>query len=363
MRRSLCIAGILLFSIEAQVDAGNAVRFDAPTVIACADVTTNEFRRSNPGERLIEAKLTVSAFVATGSENDLIEFVYRFHSPRRSMKFTDYAPRTTLSAEILGNIKVEKHEEGSQSVGATVDGALGDHLHGAGTANIGSKASEFQRYERLPALSLISSSGTIDRGNGVYFKLKPSGQSTLEGGKDFVLVAQVPGTWRSDLVQLACTATGYDRGPVRQLDEWGPCGEANFTIALFLDGSDEGKAAAQAFARAERELMEVARTSRHEIKQHAHPTDAHRVAAMLSFVDPKVPMFWEEQVLECDSLDEVRPLLKRLPKHVSQTAAAYVRARQRLVAWEDFDTTAAIATSSHSSPTTPAVSPVRPEGG
>ena len=62
------------------------VHFDIPYAVACRDVTPAEYASSHPGQKLMEAKLAISALLVAGEEKDLTEFFIRVDSPQRTLE-------------------------------------------------------------------------------------------------------------------------------------------------------------------------------------------------------------------------------------------------------------------------------------
>ena len=124
----------------------------------------------------------------------------------------DYLPKTQLSSDVVGKVAVDAKKGGSANIGGSLS-ARYDGI-GAGSLNAGAnKSSESHvRYELLPPLELLAASGTILRGYGAYFKLRPSKQTSLEGAKEFVCVLRVPAAWQAGTVTIRCEAFGTAKG-------------------------------------------------------------------------------------------------------------------------------------------------------
>jgi hypothetical protein len=183
------------------------------------------------------------------------------------------------------------------------------------------------RYELLPPLESLAASGTIGRSTGVYFKLKPSPRTTLEGGKEFVLVLRVPEEWRADVVELRCTARGVRRGTLAALDDQTDWGRARFTIALYQQGDRAAKEAAERFVRAESSLRAAARAHEREIRDRRYPTSAHKFAAMMDLIEPRIPENWFDAVASGGANGEAKSYWHRLPEPVRESATEYAKAR------------------------------------
>lgn len=323
----------LLASIVALTSAGVAgaaapqVQFDAAYAVACRDASPPEFREANPHQRLIEAKFEVSTLLRSGSDDDIAELYYRFTSPSHALEISDYLPKTTLASDVAGNITIEEKDERSASFGISLAGAYFHAAKAGFDTGIGNKSGKTVRYEKLPPLESVTASGTIHRGTGAYFKLRPSTRTTLEGGTEFVLLFRVPAQWRADYVQLDCQAAGWRRGPVRALDERASCGGARFSIALYLEGDEEARATALEFVAAENRL-------RHTAREISAPRNSASLADRLGLFgggsELALPEDWLERILAFPGEREGRYILSRLPAPVRDTAIRYLAAHKRL---------------------------------
>lgn len=332
--RQRIVAGIACSALVLVAGAADAsspsIQFDVSSTIECRDVTPPEFAAANPDERLFEARFQVSSLIRNGSEDDLIQYFYRIESPRQSLQIVDYQPRTTLASELAGNITIEDKTEDTKQLGVVANGHVDYYVKGTGTAAIGSKDNSTVRYEKLPPLELLSSSGTLQRGSGVYFKLKPSSQTSLEGGKEFVVVMRVPAVWRGDFVYLRCQALGYRRGVVRTLDVRTTSGTGEFLVALYAAGDEQAKATAARFVRAESQLRAVAVTRADEIEKQAYPSVVSRVGAVFAAVEPKIPPSWLTDVIYDTSSADFDLYQQRLPTDVREAARNYLAAKSEL---------------------------------
>src|ERR1044072_1265936 len=70
------------------------VAFDMPYTVACCDVTPPEYATLHPGEKLIEAKLEISALLTAGNERDLTQYFIRMHGSHRPLTVVDCLPKT-----------------------------------------------------------------------------------------------------------------------------------------------------------------------------------------------------------------------------------------------------------------------------
>ncbi|MFV1964652.1 MAG: hypothetical protein ACC628_04465 [Pirellulaceae bacterium] len=306
------------------------VRFDTACVVACRDVSSEEFTAANPGERLLEVRLEVSSLIVHGAEENLLQYFYQFTSPNRSLQVADYRPRTTPASEYAGNIGIEMRKETSKSAGIAVTGAWDNLIKATGTGDMGSRDSSSVRYELVAPQESLAASGTICRGYGVYFKLKHMRQSLLEGSKEFVLVFRAPRGWRGDFVHVHCQAKGRSRGVIRQLDEEVSWGRNDFLVALHLEADEESKRIAEEFVDAAIKLRRAAARNQRVIHKRNYPTVFHEFGSLLGAVEPKLSDTWLSEVLYLSGHQRLERIADRLPEEVRAAAIDYVAVRDEL---------------------------------
>ena len=306
------------------------VEFDVPLVIACADVTTDEFVAQYPERRLLEATFEISSLIARGTEADLVEFIYRFVSPVRSVRVADYHPRTTLASDYVGVISIEKRGEKTKSTGVVLNGAWDHLIQASGNSSLGSKRTESERYELVAPMATIAASGTLQNAQGVYFKLRNTRQQNLEGSKRFTIVFSMPDDWQGSLLEVDCRARGYDRGVVRQLDELKDCGQVRTRVVLVGVGDAARQQLGEDFVRAEQQLRRLAVASREDIHRHNYPTLLHEFGGFLDIIKPKVAETWLEQLLHDPQLAAKEKTYRQLPGNLRAAAKAFLAAHQQL---------------------------------
>ena len=327
-RTTLSVLCVTVVSFSSIVDAKPPqVRFDTLPVVACRDVTDDQFSILYPDERLLQATFEISSILERGSEGELKEFFLQMTSPQRSFHIVDYAPRTTLASDYAGGISIEKRKESSKSLGLRGAGGW-ESVKVTGFGDAGSKDTLTTKYELVAPMESITASGTIQNGCGVYFKLRRSRQDTLEGAKEYQVIFRVSQHWRGDMLQIRCEARGMQRGIVHQLDEEVRCGFAELPIALYLFGDEEARVIAEQFALANQKLRTTAIQSSHEIKRRSYPTVLHELGGLLDLAAPKIPSSWLEQVLSDDAPGH--SFENRLPAQVRSAASEYLVAKREL---------------------------------
>lgn len=332
--RLLCLSTTLLLAASTVASPACAaaleVSFDVTPSIACRDVTPPEFAEANPDERLVEAQVEVSSLIRRGKEQALLEYFYRFDSPRRTLRISDYAPKTTLASEVAGNIAVEDKQEATRGLGVTVASPLDWPVKFGSSGELGTKNLHSTRYELVPPMSTVAASGTLDRGHSVYFKLRPSRSTSLEGSRSFTLVFRVASDWRADYVRLSCTAVSQTTGLLGSLDERTACGQKRFVVALYATGDASAKAAAERLVRAESELWKTVSANRQALERRFYPTLAQRVSALFEGDWPACPDDVAEAIVYGDESSGKELLDLRLPAEVRQAVVRYTVARRAL---------------------------------
>jgi hypothetical protein len=225
------------------------VHFDMPFTIACRDVTPLEFAAANPSHRLVEARFEISTLLLAGKERDLAQLFIRIDSPERTISVVDYLPKTLHESRHAKPIGISRTDEKNASIGINFSGKYEILASAGANAGLGQKSTSCVKYELLPPLETVASSGTLLRGAGVFFKLKGNERRLLEGATQFALVLRVPLDWRVDRVRVHCEATAMERGFVSSLDQTVCVGQRDFLAALYLEGDEQARLIAEQSAR------------------------------------------------------------------------------------------------------------------
>jgi hypothetical protein len=234
------------------------VEFDTSETIAVEDVTTPDFAAANPREKLVEARFTISSLIRHGSDEQLVHFLYRIEGLERGMSVYDYLPKTELASPLAGGVSVEQKADDALAIGGTIGGKLDAASGGINITKSASRHGQV-KYELLPPKELIAAAGTIHRQHGVYYKLKPSKQTSLEGAKQFVCVLRVPAAWRADRARLICEATTLSAPMLGTPAQEIVCGRATFLVGLHSSGDVEARKGALKLVRTEEEWLKQKR--------------------------------------------------------------------------------------------------------
>lgn len=236
------------------------LEFDVPFSIACRSLPLKGPARDDPGKQLIEVVIPISAHLRVGSEKDLKRCRYTLVDPGPSerLSVTDWLPRTELRTEFAKPIQFSKEHLGKIGI------SLSAHYVLAAAGEAGGQLKSAVTYEMLPPQEIVLASGTVQHGHGVFFELKPSTQTTIEGMKTFSAIFRVHRGWRGGCLKLECTAVGLDRGVVQKLDREVSSGLAVFYLALYRAGDGEAEKLADQVAECEQELLGAFVQRQHE---------------------------------------------------------------------------------------------------
>jgi len=329
--RCVIIAVLASLASPARATAGSgrtAVDFDVSPLVACRDVTTDEFLQLHPDDRLVEARVSVSALVRSGQLGGETEFLYRLASANGLTQIVDYRPRTKTATSVVGNIAMEKKNEENASLNVTVSGIPDSFIAGTASGGGGVKSGSSERFEILPPRDLVVASGTILRGSGVFFKLRPTTQTSLEGNRKLTVILQVSRSWRGGYAVIRCDARCRQDGSVPLTTDIDRCGSGRFTVALFLAGDLEAKATSLRFIAAERTLKATTVANHDAIEHRALPTLFHRVGAELAISRRKIPHNWLDDLMRDPNAEMSERLSRQLPPPVRSAAEEFVNARQ-----------------------------------
>jgi hypothetical protein len=244
------------------------LEFDVPFLISCRSLPLKDAARDDLGKELIEVVIPISARVQAGTEKDLKQCLYTLVDPAEpeTLSVTDWLPRTELRSEFAKPIQFSN--EHLAKVGISLSAHYVLSAAGDATGQLKSGVA----YELLPPQEIVLASGTVQHGHGVFFKLKPSTQTTLEEKKSFSAIVAVPRGWRGGCLKLQCEALGWDRGVVPTFDREVGSGKVVFYLALYLAGDEEAEKLAAHMATCQQELFDSLAQYRQEMRAACHKT-------------------------------------------------------------------------------------------
>ena len=180
--------------------------FDLPAVLPCRELPAG----AAAGERLIEVVAPVSLVLYAGATDDLQDVVVEIDGGPSGLAVHDYSPRTALTTALAEPIEQKRSVAVDKSLGGSLGGKLGADVAITPTLSGGLSKTETasETISRLPPKTATIVSGTTGGRTGVFFKLRRSSQSTLEGEHTFRVVFSAPSDWEGGEVLVRCVAHG-----------------------------------------------------------------------------------------------------------------------------------------------------------
>jgi hypothetical protein len=195
--------------------AAPGVEFDIARAVECRDITPRERLAQYPTQRLIEVFLPVSVRFNDVSREDVDEIDIEVSGAAASLRVQDFAPTTQLASEITHEIETTTTTKKTRSLDGTLGGSL--PIPGAEaaarvtpsiTAGLAGCETATEKINRLPPKHVVVVSGTSAEGRGVFFKLKRTSQTSLEGVHELAVTFVAPRNWPGVALQVECSALG-----------------------------------------------------------------------------------------------------------------------------------------------------------
>jgi hypothetical protein len=186
------------------------------------------------------------------------------------LKVLDFLPNTTLESSTAED-RIEVSDSTESSDALTGDARVAYSLLSlGGTLNQSNKKTESNHYQKLAPKHLVLASGTTNRGHGVFYKLRPSQDASLEGAKEFMVLCIVPKQWRGDWCTVTCSARVKKKSAVGS--SVAVAGIEHAHIGLHLTGDDEASDLAESMT--EIQLAHGGKLSKELTKEAAHTLEA-----------------------------------------------------------------------------------------
>ena len=221
--------------------AASHVEFDFARSVECRDVTPAERVMQYPSQRLVELSLPISVRFRDVPLDNVDELTVEINGPPTGMRVYDFAPATQLTSDIVEPIETTTTNKSARSIDGSLGGALpvpyaAEIAHVTPSINAGISKGETttQKLNRLPPKHAVVVSGTSSEGRGVFFKLKPSSQTSLEGVHDLAVTFVVPAGWRGGEVHVGCSAGGQRK--VLFIKQSATLGSEGSMVRLYLAG-------------------------------------------------------------------------------------------------------------------------------
>lgn len=240
-------AAILGLAPAARAEAP-AVVFDLPLTVECRDVTPKRYEESYR-RKIVEAVIKLSPRLLAGDERDLKKLHYEISSEQQ-MPVVGYAPNSQVTSDVAdGTIAIQTDDHhGQLLVHYLITPAAGD---GKITADLNSSHAQ---YRLLAPKQILLAAGTIERGCGVYYDLKPTTQDTLQKQREFACLFDVPATWRANYLTVRCNAKAAKRGLLGESEV--NAGMGMLSIGLYKQDDAEAMALAYELGRKQQRYLD-----------------------------------------------------------------------------------------------------------
>ena len=328
---------------EVSADPGHLISFDLPptaVAVPICEQRPGDLLTSQDGEP-VEITLRLSSLVSGGAMPEIDRWMVRCVPRQTSWSVINYSPRTETASEYASPIQVKTSEEQSQSFGVAADVTQGSLARGHAGMDAGTKQSQGLQYDRVAPLHAVTAAGTIERGRGVYYKLRWTSTQVLEGEKEFKVTFDVPAGFRSGLVDVTVVAMGrpnkqssmtnmISRIPVLGEDVGGmrALGEARFLVAVYAEGDPVAWRAVQAMADAEAILRREAANIRAQSPSRSLSTMIRQVAAKLDVESVDLHSDWPERLVFQNADPYTDPVISKLPADLRVLVLDYCDARR-----------------------------------
>lgn len=298
------------------------VRFDVPALLPACEYGLGENHGvGSSTEKTIEVVIPVSTELAVNDRTSIHEFRFDVCWNRNVYPIVDYAPRTQTVSEIEGLISVEKDSEKNAGIGLGLSSSYLESVSGSAKADLSQRQGQRLKYQEVPQHEVLVASGTVQRGTGAFFRFHPSRRTTLEGGRDLIVVFRVPCAWRGGVLKVKCRASGHRKIVGAWRD---PIDESRaFVVPIYVEGDDQARQAAEDFVRSEQGLRQNWR--RHQGRNE--PT----VGSLLGLVArPSLPPEWAHHLIQSGGDDYLDRYRSRLTLELAEAADKFVIARREL---------------------------------
>ncbi len=320
----LCLATSVLAGPPA------AVSFDAPAIVVAEPIDSSLASGPTTGGNLLRLKMPVSALIDPNFRGQVEEFIVEIDTPSRSLRVLDFWPKMELYSQVDGTISVQNQSQKNQNYSFNVSGGYEPFARGAASGDYRGQQQVDERYVRRPPMQMLTSSGTVGRGYGAFFKFRPGPTPVLEGDREIALLVEAPSGWRADLLRINMRAVGSVASPYGGT-EMRELGTAQFWTAVHHVHDTQAAQAARRYVASEQSLRRVAAASQQSIEHRSLPTVFHKVGAALDVVEPKIPSNYLDRILFDLNQSYFDATASRLPVDLRVAVLDYWDERARMM--------------------------------
>lgn len=243
---------VLPSSLDRSAAAGAPVLdFDFPRTIQCV---VPDDRPSGEATRIVRCVVPLSVRLLEGDIGQVREIRIEIGDCDRRLRVRDFAPATQLVSLTSEAIEWSKTTETGKNFAASLGGEapvlVGEaiaHVTPNLSGGVNQREIVTQREKRIAPKQVHVASGTVAQGYGVYFTLRPTPQTSLEGMHELSIDLEVPAKWRGDALYVVVEAAGEEKFLwMSQSKRWA---REQTRVAIYLAGDERAAAAAEKFVR------------------------------------------------------------------------------------------------------------------
>mgnify|MGYP001826846499 CR=1 FL=1 len=328
-RRLLLAAAAIVVSMASnRVSSADdtIIRFDLPSVVSAEPV------QSMTDSMQVAIELKLSSMIASPDVPRIDQWLVRCQPRDSSLSIADYSPRTEVASDFSSPIQIKKTNESSKSLGLAIDGAYSHLARLNAGVDQGIKDISCYEVDRVAPVQAVTASGTINRGRGVFFKLRWTAQQVLEGEKTFRVTLRVPSTWRGGLIEVSVIAQSEEKVFAGLDSETKTLGAADFVVATYLKGDREASQIAHRLFEAETDLRIMARECIDPRTNHSLKSLLRHVAMKLDVESGPPAITWVDRLLLNRADPHMDKDIQRLPMPVRVAVLDYVDTRDAFLA-------------------------------
>lgn len=271
------------------------VQFDVQPIAPATVVENSSVAPQMPNSRFVQVRLDSSVIVPTAFQGDVVEAVIQISSRKESIQVADYWPKTEMYTTVVGYKLVAENSDHMQRMSLNAVGGYPGIVSANGNTYQHEIDQRAVQYEEEPAKKLLTASGTVGRRTGVYFKLRSTPQMVLEGSRTFVLLLEVPQSWRGDVLEVEMVA--YGKGSDNPSKKSKQVGRNRFLVAVYSDGDIAAAESAMRFVQQQSKLRQVANYFADKVEHKSFPSPIHRLGQVLDIYEPIIPSDYLEKWL------------------------------------------------------------------
>lgn len=326
--------GLCLFAISAmnvgigQRVSAEHVQFDAPAIVIAEAVNPAVVAAPLNGGHLMRLRIPLSTLISQDSAGGIEEYIVEIRSPQQSMRVIDFWPKDEYYTDIDGNVEVANSEQFDRKLGIEFQAAYEPLGRGSAGGDYHTKTNRQENYQRRPPMQILTSSGTVDRGFGCFFKFHPGPFPVLEGTREVAILFEVSAGWRADMLQVSMRAAGKPKSSSKQSTT---LGSQRLWLATHREGDREAARQTRQAMQHERQLRALAASSQEQVLETSLPTFLHKMGAQLDLIQPRIPDDFLSQIIFGSSQQIYQQHNRRLPVDLRVAMLDYLDERDKLL--------------------------------